>query len=484
MLMPRILVSSLVLLSATAAACAQGVLGAEFQLTVQPAKEPAPALKYEFLPELRDQTPGNAALHYFRAAQVYEEKRAGLGAEKRREQVQDVEKWRETLLKDLPRAQMRAFFDYYKPVLDLLERAARCKRCDWELEEAMRQDGIGALLPELQQMRGFAALIQDKARLEMAEGNLDEAARTLRTGFTIARHTSEGPTLITSLVSIAISYIMLGQIDQFVQQPGAPNLYWALTDLPRPFIELRKAFQSERFMATSFFPGLREMAADLKAGPMTPQQVSDVVNKIAKLTGLNKPQDENARRLAVLNMASQMHAEAKKFLLEQGRKEEVVEKMPMIQAVLIYQLDEHDRFLEDIIKLQSLPYYEARPRRAELDAKFKVQMAKHGGIGPLTLAGLFVPAVEKVNAAQVRIERKIAALRCVEAVRMYAAVHEGKPPAKLDASKEAPIPSDPFTGKPFIYKTEENKAIIEGPAPDGEKPFINNYIRYEVTLKK
>jgi hypothetical protein len=481
--MLRILVSCLVLLSATAAASAQ-VVGAEFQLTAQPAKEPVPALKYQFLPELRDQTPGNAATLYHRAILVYKEKRGELNPEQRRELMQQVEKWSDLPLKSLPRAEMRGYFERYKAVLKLVERAARCERCDWNLAESVRQDGVEALLPELQGMRDFATLLRDKIRLEMAEGNLDEAARTLRTGFTMARHTSEAPTLITSLVSIAIGYIMLGQIDQFVQQPGAPNLYWALTDLPRPFIDLRKAFQTERLMATSIFPGLREMAADLKAGPMTPEQAADVVNKFAKLLGLIKPKDEDARRLAVLNMAGQMHAEAKKFLLEQGRKEEDVEKMPMIQAVLLYQLNEHDCILDDIIKLQSIPYPEAQPRRAALDAKFRAQVAKHGGVGPLTLAGLFVPAVAKVHAAQVRIERKIAALRCVEAVRIYAAAHNGKPPAKLDDIKEVPIPSDPFTGKPFIYKTEDNKGIIEGPAPDGEKRWIENYIRYEVTLKK
>src|SRR5581483_10364094 len=37
-------------------------------LTVSPAAAPVPALKYELLPRLRDRTPGNAALDYYRAA--------------------------------------------------------------------------------------------------------------------------------------------------------------------------------------------------------------------------------------------------------------------------------------------------------------------------------------------------------------------------------------------------------------------------------
>src|SRR5947209_11700103 len=37
------------------------------KLTVSPAAAPVPALKYELLPELKDTTPGNAALLYYRA---------------------------------------------------------------------------------------------------------------------------------------------------------------------------------------------------------------------------------------------------------------------------------------------------------------------------------------------------------------------------------------------------------------------------------
>jgi hypothetical protein len=47
-----------------------------------------------------------------------------------------------------------------------------------------------------------------------------------------------------------------------------------------------------------------------------------------------------------------------------------------------------------------------------------------------------------------------------------------------------PIPLDPFTGKPFLYKADGNQAVIEGPSPEGKKPGPDNFIRYTVTLKK
>src|SRR5947209_4708791 len=38
------------------------------RVTIRPAAAPVPALKYEFLPEFRDQISGNALIHYHRAA--------------------------------------------------------------------------------------------------------------------------------------------------------------------------------------------------------------------------------------------------------------------------------------------------------------------------------------------------------------------------------------------------------------------------------
>ena len=68
------------------------------------------------------------------------------------------------------------------------------------------------------------------------------------------------------------------RLEELIQQPDAPNLYWSLTDLPRPFIDLREPMQGERVMAYGNFPGMAEMAADLNAKPMTPEQVTKLLD--------------------------------------------------------------------------------------------------------------------------------------------------------------------------------------------------------------
>ena len=72
---------------------------------------------------------------------------------------------------------------------------------------------------------------------------------------------------------------------------------------------------------------------------------------------------------------------------------------------------------------------------------------------PALFADALVPALHKVRRAQGRLEQRIALLRHVEALRLYAAEHDGTLPAKL-SDIAVPLPVDPFTGKPFRYEVE------------------------------
>jgi hypothetical protein len=102
----------------------------------------------------------------------------------------------------------------------------------------------------------------------------------------------------------------------------------------------------------------------------------------------------------------------------------------------------------------------------------------------LPLAALLLPAVQKVFTARARTDRRFAALRCVEAVRLYAAAHGGKLPASLADVKEVPVPDDPVTGKPFAYRVREGVATLEGPPPDGEQAYVGNTLKYELVVEK
>ena len=79
-----------------------------------------------------------------------------------------------------------------------------------------------------------------------------------------------------------------------------------------------------------------------------------------------------------------------------------------------------------------------------------------------------------------RTDRQLAALRCIEALRLYAAGHDGKLPPTLDDIKEVPIPSNPVTGKPFSYRLEGRTAVLEA----GGGPITRPRPQYHITVAK
>jgi hypothetical protein len=96
----------------------------------------------------------------------------------------------------------------------------------------------------------------------------------------------------------------------------------------------------------------------------------------------------------------------------------------------------------------------------------------------MSLAGLLLPATMKVLQASNRVDRRIAALRCVEAIRLYAAEH-GRLPNTLEAVRSVPIPNNPTTGTPFEYEIDGERTILTVPSPSR-----TTSAKYEIRIRK
>jgi len=441
-------------------------------LTVAPAAAPVPALKYPLLPELSEQTPGNAVQLYYRAFSP-----EWWTNVRKREVMEKIEKAVETPIPELKNSDLKWLMEY--KALREVDRAARRSYCEWELTERLKEDGIYLLIPDVQAMREFARFLVVRARLEMAQGQLDKALYTLRTGFALARHVGDGNTLIQALVGIAVGHIMTAQLETLMAQPGSPNLYWALTGLPRPFVDLRHPLEGEKLWLYGTWSGLREVDNPQPS----PQQV-DRLQAIAAI--LLKEQNRNLgsdalTRLAVIAWVAKDYPRAKRALIAAGRKPDEVEAMPAIQVVLLDSVRDFERRRDDLFKWMSLPYLEARPGLRRVDQELKESRAQAGA---LSIAHLFLPAAHKVVDAAARLDRRIAALRCIEAVRLYAAAHDGQLPAALGDIKEVPIPIDPMTGRGFDYKVRGETFILSAGPPPGDAALEYNTLAYEVTIKR
>ncbi len=85
--------------------------------------------------------------------------------------------------------------------------------------------------------------------------------------------------------------------------------------------------------------------------------------------------------------------------------------------------------------------------------------------------------------ARGRLQQRLALLQHAEALRLYAADHDGKLPARLD-DIPLPLPVDPFTGKPFGYEVNGATAVVRGSPPKGEEKNAAYNVRFEVTIQK
>jgi hypothetical protein len=461
-----------ILLAAAAAAPAQAPPeGEPTKLTLSPAAAPSPALKYVLLPELKDQTPGNAAVEYYRAfsPEWWFQIRQPKMAEK-------IDQALETPLKDLSRKDL-AWVENYR-MLQQVDNAARREYIDWGMAERLRRAGFGLLVPDIQGLRQIGKLLAVRARLEIAEGRYDKAVYTLQSGLALAQHTGDGVILIQSLVGIALAQMMIAQVEELIQQPDAPNFYWALTNLPRPFFNLHKALQGEKLGLYATLPDLKNLETTRLTQEQQQKWLQILGGDLDEALFGRKPEWSN--RLMGTLLVLRAYPEAKQALIAEGRKPEEVEALPTLQVVLIHSWLQYQRLQDEFFKCYGLPYWEAQRRLEQAHQRFR-QARNRLEARPFIDA---LPAIQRVVAAPVRWERRVAALRCVEAIRMYAADHDGKLPESLDAITEVSIPIDPMTGKAFTYRASGDRATLAAPPPPGESANSLNTLHYELTFRR
>ena len=438
---------------------------ATVKLVLHPAAEPRPAMKYLLYPPLADRRPGNAAVLYGKVLAARPET-SGKG-----DLSEKIAQWIETPLDKLPKAEMQKWLQEARVSFRFLDLAARCESADWDLP-IREEEFITILLPELQHMRTFGRMLAAKARLEMAEGDLEGAIHDLQSGYATARHASEAPTLIHALVGVAISNQMSKQVETLIQQPGAPNLYWALSHLPEPLVDIRRGLEAEWSLLYLSYPELR----DLDKKDLSPEEWQRTLDRFLghfqTWTDGRHAVAPPLQPLATAGLAVWAYPRAKQGMLARGYTPAQVDAMPVAQVVLLDTMLTYNEFRDETFKWFAVPWPQAQKGLAQADQRLR--QAKYQGAIPL--AQVRLPAISNAYRAQAKHERTIAALRIVEAIRLYGASHDARLPDKLDDIAEVPIPMDPTTGKPFLYRRTGDTAVLESPGGKAQG------MRYELTF--
>lgn len=403
------------------------------RLTVDAMPAPKPALRYLLLPELKEMHPGNPIPVY---------------------------------LKSLMEQDFSADQESLRPsALRLADWAARLDTPDWQILDKLKSDGFSLLVPDVQKMRTLANPLQARFRREVSQRDFAAALRTAKTMFALSRHVSEHPTLVGGLVAAAIATVTMEPLEEMLQQPGCPNLYWALTNLPHPMVSLRRGWEAERLMVRG---GLHELT---DSRPMTADEIEKTIRHLDLLR--DRATEKTQTFLDALARKPGTVPAARRRLIDNGLPADRVAHFPGLQVLLLDQERLFEIRRDDLMKLMNLPEW-------QVDAQAeKIKRPKEPGLFDF----LTPPALLRVRHAQGRLEQRLALVRHVEALRLHAAEHDGHLPAKL-ADIDVPLPDDPFTGKPFRYRLAGATAHLYGTPPPKLKddPFYN--LHYEVTIRK
>ena len=205
-------------------------------------------MKYRLFPAFSERKEGNAVPIYLRI--TFEQSDA-----ERRYWTETPKKWNALPVEEIPLTEAKEFIKRYQNFYRQFELGARRKTAEWNY--TLDQGSIiDVMLPDAQTMRNYVPMLLLRARVALAEGRFADASHWLETGFAFSQQVGSGPFLINSLVGIACANQFADCLFDYVALPEAPNLYWPLTAMPRPLIDLRHAMEMEQSVMEMQFPDL------------------------------------------------------------------------------------------------------------------------------------------------------------------------------------------------------------------------------------
>lgn len=427
---------------------AEKTAAAGIELVVSPAAAPVPTLRYHLLPPARSLVPGNAVPIYLRL--VHEQN------DEWKHELGKASDLLEPEFDKMPLDEAEEVVDRFSHVLEQISAAGRRRDADWQYVMELG-DPLDIRLGDSQFMRAYMRLEAVRIRYAMRKGNLKDALDGIVDAMALGQHTARAPFIVTQLIGIAISNVTLDQVEIFVAQPGAPNLYWALAALPRPLISFARGFGAETDIIELKFPQLKDLTR-----PRSEAEWRELVQAMRQWAVVienteSKGKPENLKRIAEPATPAQLTRARERLVREGGLGQEQVAAMVDAEVEVRFTVALFHRLCDmwvcwfDLSYPQSLPGYEDRSRA-------ETEEGRREELYPLVSA--LVPIQANLLAVQCRSDRKVARLMVIEALRMHAAA-TGKLPDKLADVTVVPVPMDPATGTSFIYSREGDAAKLD-----------------------
>ena len=444
-------------------------------------------MRYKLLPDLVDQTPGDAVPLYLMMQRSWPDARTTSEILYPEKNTYD---YLSTPIDQFPRQYTQRLLDGYARTLAYADLGARRRDAHWDIGWRELDFYDQQAFVYCNDMRHSANLLNFRARYQISQGDWPAAQYTFQTAFSMAQHLGTEPLMIQSLVETGLAEIELSDpMEDWISHAGSPNLYWPLTDLPQPFVQLRAVAQWERLQSRYSKTLVDQALRGELLAAQWPQAIREMVSNQMDHSALPKPDPAQVESQAKRLIASS-EARARQYLLSHGFAKDKVDSTPADQAVGMYWCAEFHTATDEVSKFSAFPFPEAMDQMMRLwqaMAPDKSPVADNPLIQELLASdmqfhhpGMPIPLRWRFQLA--RTDRHIAMLRVIEVLRNYAAHHDGKPPERLEQITDVTIPIDPFTGKDFSYHLEGQTAILEALAP----PMMSKASgwRFELTFVK
>lgn len=442
-------------------------------VSLSPMDAPVPALQYRLFPLEWDRKDGNAVPIFLRL--IHEQR-----DETRNFWSETPKPWNEGSIDKIPMAEARSFLDRMANFYRQLDLGARRKSADWNYTFD-QGTAVGLLIPDVTTMRSYVPMLVLRARVKAADGDFAGAVHALETGFAFSRHVAAAPILINGLVAISGANQFADAALDVIDRSGSPNLYWALTVLPRPLIDLRTAWDFEQRFFEMEFPEMLDLNRS-----RTPAQWDDLLKRLrTKMKELEATMADDSNKPAPPIGGTAPDDPASKSP-DLGRARDYLSKRPGLdvaamspaQVLLLY----ISGTLHDLRDQQFTAVYLPYPQALQQLRRNAEAMKSAPATEATRITRIWLPAIEKVLTAQGRLDRKIAALRVIEAMRIYAARHGGQLPDSLAQIQYVPVPLDPGTGEPFEYRKTGATATLTSRVP-GEQ-LDKSGLRFTISIRQ
>ena len=357
--------------------------------------------------------------------------------------------------------------DVPSPDIDELRRAAFCREADWEYPVDANVPHEEIVISDAADLQVILRGLAVHCRADIADGDLTSALDKLTSGLGMVAHLQNTSLPISKMLQAKNLDMYLDVIEEAIQHESAPNLYWALTALPDPLIDIQS------------------LPDWIRRGPW---------RHIRALDDLNEKRSEEQWRSIRLQMglftiptvffpgtpdADEVRQRYRSFvqagrtaLSDQPELRTEVGTMSDDEVAVRHFIHQYMILGDAYVRAFLLPPKDGLPLLRQSMREFRSDKGREIGDMIPNLSELYLSVWDN--------RRRIAALRVVEAIRNHAARHE-RLPNSLGDIEELPIPDDPVTGRPFIYEAEDDDtANISGPAmelPDNDPVTLHYRLR-------